>query len=311
MKSTYSPPEYLNFQKLFSKVSEFGGEETSKESFSLAAFINSGKTKSHEDIRYFYDLDNENRQKLQTLLKNPLTQTKLSFSFRYIELVSKPWNNPQEWRICEEKEIIYQLQEYENEIFLFSQRSTNSKGIQFKKKNLCNQILAIKCWQFIRDALCSHKIEAYIYYNNKFYPIPENTWVNDEHWYQLLVAGNLSVPQDQIFRDRMYTLNPGCITGGVFFKQEDVMSLYDSQKLEPEEKGAFHLWTPWLQLMSHFSRKYGSNILTISKDAVVEDMKEYTQKKGLDISKSDYEYMAKFIRDPQQRKGKAYKPEKF
>ena len=71
-------------------------------------------------------------------------------------------------------------------------------------------------------------------------------------------------------------------------------SLKSKAQTDDSEQSFFHD-IPWIKAASYFSLKYGEDILTLKKDTIEIEMKDYLEKEKLDISSADIPYMAKFI----------------
>ena len=174
----------------------------------------------------------------------------------------------------------------------------------------------------VRDKLASSTLKAYVFHNDHYKEVPSVIWHAEEHWYRLLGDSRVTAHIPSI--DAEYHT-----TGIVFFKKEDANNWVsstpsdqqdipascgpDSDKPTPE-KPLVNLCvysTPWLAALNEAYKHYGKGELgQISKECLEGFMKAYITEKALDIASSDIPLLAKFLRLPEQKKGRAYQSNK-
>ncbi len=242
MSSAYTPPGYLTFKQLFSKVLECH-IQSSDPGYSVPFDQWITETEKHisdpasrrKVIPQYsiYDVNEVNQEKLKALLHDP--QPKASFSIIINELVS---NN---WRKVTSREIIFVYKECQNDEFCFIRKDGKQAPteMKFSKSNLRNLLQITKSRQFIRDILRCKKTSSFILSaDTGCCDIPETVWINDSDWYRLIIDGYVCIPTRYISESLYMGRDPGNRTEMVLFKEEDVIKacLESQAKSIPESK---------------------------------------------------------------------------
>ena len=190
--------------------------------------------------------------------------------------------------------------------------------------------------RLVRDALANGTLQAYVYHEDAYKEVPSIIWHANEHWYHLLAQGRTAAYIPSI-------LSEDQVCGSIFLKKEDAdnwmsFDIYESQEVDNVEsfdvcdqqddptsfepgletplsvKPLINLSiysTPWLKVLNQAYKHYGKGELgQISKECLEGFMKAYITEKALDIASSDIPLLAKFIRLPEQKKGRAYQSNK-
>ncbi len=172
--------------------------------------------------------------------------------------------------------------------------------------------------KLVREALAQGTLQAYVSHEDSYQAVSSLIWHTNEHWYHLLAKGQIAAYIPKIlFEDQ--------VKGTIFFKKEDVDSWAFSMPCDQEEvppacptpsqpslseKPLINLWiytTPWLMVLNEAYQHYGKEELgKLSKECVEDFMKAYITEKSLDVAASDIPFLAKFLRLPEQKKGRAY-----
>ena len=301
---TYAPAGYLTFNTLFSKIYEILCET---KDYPLKDFISEQPYDNDMpwDCEYIiFDLNEVNRIKFKTLLSSNDNSEMWLESFLLMR-VSLHKNNMSLNGISE---VRLTFSECDNDKYIkgYIFNVSNDQEIIYHKYELERIIRSSQVWDCIRSLLCSRTFEEDSFcldIYNKRNVIPNDIWLHDTNWYGLFIDGKIN--NDAIF--------PGyAARTSVYFKKE-IIHLCTLQKQEPPTERMFHINTPWIEIMSIFSLKYGEDIKTISKDFLETEIKTYIDSKPHlksltpPISTADITYIAKFVRHPDQRKGKGFK----
>ncbi len=170
----------------------------------------------------------------------------------------------------------------------------------------------------VREALARGTLQAYVSHEDAYQAVPSLIWHTNAHWYHLLAKGQMAAYIPKIlFEDQ--------VQGTIFFKKEDADSWAfsmpcDQKEVPPacpppsqpslSEKSLINLGvytTPWLRVLNETYQHYGKQALgKLSKECVEDFMKAYITEKSLDVAASDIPFLAKFLRLPEQKKGRAY-----
>ena len=172
--------------------------------------------------------------------------------------------------------------------------------------------------RLVRDALANETLRAYIYHEDAYKKVPSIIWHAEEHWYHLLAKGRTAAYIPSILYEDQ-------VCGNIFFKKEDADNWVSSPPSDQQdipiafendletplsEKPLINLSiysTAWLMVLNEAYKQYGKEELgQISKECLEDFMKAYITEKNLDIAPSDIPLLAKFIRLPEQKKGRAY-----
>ena len=172
--------------------------------------------------------------------------------------------------------------------------------------------------RLVRDALADGTLQGYVYHEDVYKEVPSIIWHADEHWYHLLGKGRIAAYIPSILLQDQ-------VCGAIFFNkenadnwisstpsdQQETLTACDADSQTPlSEKPLINLGvysTPWLIVLNDVYKNYGKEELGhVSKDCLESFMKAYITEKGLDIAPSDIPLLAKFLRLPEQKKGRAY-----
>ena len=168
----YSPPGYLTFERLFKKVySQY--------------FDDKGSLRQLVNGEAIYDLDDDNQEEIEKIIKNPAEAVKHSFILHKIDI-----------RPSVEAEIIHLMcTELNDDQYVFSPRS--GKDWIFSTDLLKQFVHITKTLKIIRDTLCSTiKTEndepfSFIEHNGQKSSIPNDMWINGGNWYGLIYDSKL------------------------------------------------------------------------------------------------------------------------
>lgn len=288
---SYSPPGHLTINELFEKIFSIYFEYK----------INSNILKYNNTIS---DLDDINRANIENILASSSDTIGHTFTIKEINVSSPNFS----------QDIILECISCNNDAYLF--RPKKGRDRSFDAELLNKFIHITKIWKIIRDALCStiddeknkllSELSFIIHGNQKDY-LPSNIWLNDNNWYGLIHDGKL--PSNCA----VTSIYPYESTREVVYFKEELIILCAHQAQKPLTDNKFHMWTPWLEIMSVFSLRYGEEIKKISKDHLEAEMKVYIDNKPhlkslkKPISKADIQHMSRFIRLPEQQDGKGFK----
>jgi hypothetical protein len=190
--------------------------------------------------------------------------------------------------------------------------------------------------KLVRDALAFGNLQAYVFHEDVYKEVPSIIWHGEENWYHLLAKGRIAAYIPSI-------LSEDQVCGNIFLKEETAKNWMSFDMYEPQETNnqeSFDVCdqqsaptacdtdsdkpalekplinlnvysTPWLVVLNEAYKHYGkADLGKISKDCLEDFIKAYIAEKALDIASSDIPLLAKFIRLPEQKKGRAYQSNK-
>lgn len=191
-------------------------------------------------------------------------------------------------------------------------------GLKVDKKKAINletnldYIDTYKVMHIFRQLLSAKHLAAYAQHDCAYHKVPSEFWHHDGNWYRLLADGRLC--------ER--TLEES-IVSSVYFKKKDIEQCLflniDEQSSGSSPQQTFLLessnslinldvyTTPWLQVLAAIYDEFGKEKLgQVTKDSVESFIANYVKKHELDISKTDFPYLAKFMRLAEQKEGRKY-----
>jgi hypothetical protein len=321
MHSEYIPSDFLDFEQFFKEVSNaLNIRDISPE---LLKFREHQLHIDNEDFDTFYlnHMNDDNIKKFEAILNGSLDHDKIIFEVAECSLKKNKV-------IIKNKTL--QFLKFENEEYVFEdiscafiRVSSVQKQQKWKKSELRVIADIAKIQNFIRNNLCSSKVSSSILEKVKKYHIPSELWLDSHLWNilmrTLLRAGIPSrlLSSEKNFGDKLsisrslipVSDNYPHLWGIILFKKDEVIALCESIKdhsTTDNNKEMFFQLTPWIQVMSHFSLKYAEKISTEKIDSLKTEIETYIRENKLDIPDCDIAYLAKFIRHPDQRKGKRH-----
>jgi hypothetical protein len=324
MHSEYIPPEYLSFKQFFKEVSiALNINNISPE---LLQFEKDRLRINEEDADrvYLNHMNKENIQKIEAILDGSSQPAEIFFEVAECKFLKNKVR-------IKGKEL--KFLKFENEQYIFEDHSWDKRNPLFSNRKTQEwqgpelRIIAevAKIQNYIRDSIASSTVGAIFIYNNiKKISLTPEILIEPYLWHMLMrVELNLELPPqyldsaklvtedkfivcNQIYMDKEFTP----VRGKILFKKDEVIALCESIKdysTTKNNKKMFFYISPWMEIMSHFSLLYREKIFSTEKiNSLKTEIGNYIQEKKLDIPDSDILYLAKFIRHPDQRKGKRH-----
>ena len=250
---TRSPPGYYRFSELFDKV-HFNLLKRENKAFPGLISIRAYDSDiPYEYGHFFNDLDEKNTSKFKDLLKDSSKNKGKSFLLKEILIDSS-------LSVNYIKNITLMFKFYKENEFIpdYVFLDDYYQEVVYSELDLKKIIDASETRHTIWNALfCSSDETSFFSHKNVRHPISQDIWLNDTNWYGLLIDDSIDINP----------IIPSSTSREIVYFSKEVSKPCTSTQ-EPLTENMFHIITPWLEVMSAISLKFGEDIKKISKKTV-------------------------------------------
>jgi len=180
---------------------------------------------------------------------------------------------------------------------------TKHKEVNCSQGNIKKLFSILRVRHFVRKILSEGQLLAFFLCDGEYRAIHKEFWHDDSNWYRLLADG--------CFQGTVKHITNHYSKGSVYFNKEEAESCLSGKLMEIKNKNTLinleNYSTPWLEVLNAIFNNYGKAQLATEKKEIIEIfIAEHVKCNNLNIAKSDFPMLAKFIRLAEQKEGKKY-----